>query len=143
MAQLAKFKRILKEKGISEINFDKEKTTLSKKFNKEASDSDVIWSLFNKLVGKEADLQELKMLYFDMALFLNDEDKDSAWVAQLSNEMELRHLKEETQVVNRVEILSDQCCEECNKLNKQVLSIEDAIEKIILPNPNCINKLKK
>jgi len=135
------FKR-LEDFGIKVNDFSDKRIELSKKFGQEAKSTDVIWGLFNKLILKETDLQELKILYFEMALFLNNENKDSVWVAQLSHEMELKYWKQQ-RVIKGVEIFADQCCDECRKLHKKVLTIDEAIEEKLLPNPDCTNKLKK
>ena len=57
--------------GLTNKDFNLKKEALSRKFNKNATDSDVIWGLFQNLTAKITDLQELKGLYYEKALFLN------------------------------------------------------------------------
>jgi len=85
----------LEQYGISDNDFETQKVKLSKKFRQEASNHDVIWAIFNSLVTKNInDLSKLKMLYYDMALFLYEEGKDHLTVHQQSAKMELIRYKQ-------------------------------------------------
>ena len=66
----------LENYGIKDRDFISEKRELSKKFGKEAQATDVIWGIFNELLLKTKDLHSLKMIYHDMALFLNQQEID-------------------------------------------------------------------
>ena len=49
---ISKYKRNLESYGINEKKFQEVKDQLSKKFKKEASDNDVLWSLFNQVLAE-------------------------------------------------------------------------------------------
>jgi hypothetical protein len=60
---LNKYLKSLEGYGVSKKNFDKKKKELSKRFKKDASDNDVIWSFFNELILKTSgDLHKLKII---------------------------------------------------------------------------------
>ena len=80
---------IFKQYGISEKEFNKHKKILSNKFGQVPNDHDLIWSIFNNLITKNSDLHTLKMIYYQMALFLNEEGKDTYDMLKQSIKMEL------------------------------------------------------
>jgi len=85
----------LGEYGVTEQDFAITKVQLSKKFGQEPSEQDVFWSLFQQLITKKRnDLQTLKVIYYNMALYLNDLGKDFFQVLQLSAKMELMNYKQ-------------------------------------------------
>lgn len=137
MASYSKFINNLSSFGLSKKDFEKEKELLSKKFKQTANDSDILWSLYNKLVMKTSDKHKIKSLYYEMALFLNYEGKDYSRVRQESERMELMSYKE-LGVVKKVEICkTDSSCEECKKMQGKVFTLDEALEKMPIPNSNC------
>jgi len=132
----------LKQYGITEKDFHIHKDKLSKKFGQEASGQDVIWSIFNELLTKIKDLHTLKMIYYEMALFLNEEGKDFFTVLQQSAKMELMQFKKE-EFTKKVRILTagEDSCEACQRLENMVFTIEEALEKLPIPCKECTRKL--
>ena len=131
--------------GIKDNDFINERRELSKKFGKKAKSTDVIWGLFNELIIlkiKTKDLNSLKMIYYDMALFLNKEGKDCFTVLQQSAKMDLMRFKQEGSI-KKVQILTQQenSCEACRQLENKVFTIEEALEKMPIPCKECTQKL--
>lgn len=84
----------LSEYGVVEQDFEVTKAQLSEKFKEEPSNQDVFWSLFHQLITKNRnDLHILKMIYYQMALFLNERGKDCFQVLQVCHRMELLKYK--------------------------------------------------
>jgi len=136
-----KWLRNLEQYGIIEKEFDIHKDKLSKKFGQEANDRDVIWSIFNELLTKIRDLHSLKMIYYEMALFLNEEGKDCFTILQQSAKMELMRLKEEGIKKVRILTASEDSCEACRRLENKIFTIEEALEKMPIPCKECTYKL--
>ena len=132
----------LKQYRITEKDFGIHKDKLSKKFGQEASDRDVIWSIFNELLTKIRDLHSLKMIYYEMALFLNEEGKDCFTVLQQSAKMELMKFKQEG-FIKKVRILigGEDSCEACQRLKNKVFTLEEALENMPIPCKECTHKL--
>jgi hypothetical protein len=131
-----KWLNILYSYGINEKDISNTSQQLFKKFGKEPNDNDIIWSLFNQVVLKTRDYQTLKMIYYEMALFLNEEGKDFFHVLQQSKRMELIVYKQRG--VKKVEILAaSNSCEHCQKLNGKILTINEALEEMFIPCEEC------
>lgn len=130
----------LEQYGITEKDFDAHKERLSKRFGREASNRDVIWSICNKLVTRTKDLHDLKMIYYAMALFLNEEGKDCLAALQQASKMELTRYKQEG--VKEVRILTaNDSCEGCQRLRDEVFTTDEVLEKMPIPNRDCTHKL--
>jgi len=134
--------KYLENFGFKGNDFINKRRELSKKFGKEAKSTDVIWGLFNELILKTEDLHSLKMIYYEMALFLNKEGKDCFTVLQQSAKMELMKFKQEG-FIKKVRILTagEDSCEACQRLGNKVITIEEALEKIPIPCKDCTRKL--
>ncbi len=128
--------------GIKDNDFLNKRRELFKKFGKEAESTDVIWGLFNELILKTKDLHSLKMIYYEMALFLNKEGKDFFQFLQQSAKMELMKFKQEG-FIKKVRILTagEDSCETCRRLENMVFTIEEALEKMPIPCKECTHKL--
>jgi len=129
----------LGEYGVVEQDFEVTKAQLSEKFKEEPSDQDIFWSLFHQLIKKNRnDLQTLKMIYYEMALFLNESGKDYFTALQLSHKMDLMYYKKRG-IINKVKIITcgTGSCEQCQLLQDKIYSIEEALEKMPVPNKNC------
>jgi len=138
---ISTYKRNLERYDVDNKQFEKEKKKLSKRFNKEASDIDTLWSLFNLLLIKYAgDYHTSKMIYYEMALFLDDEGRNSIQMGEASRKMELTGLKQ--QGIKKVKICaSKNGCKECQKQNEKTYLIDDALEKMPLPIKKCTHHL--
>lgn len=127
----------LQSYGITEKDYDKHESELSKRFGSKASYRDVIWKIFNELLLVKHELQDLKMLYYQMALFLNEEGKDFFKILQQSAIMELKHMQKEG-FVKKVKILATpNSCEACKKLNDKIFTIDEALKTLPIPCNEC------
>jgi len=134
--------RSLESYGITEKDFDKTKKELSKQFGKEASDSDTAWKIFNILLMQNfRDFHKLKMLYYSMALFLNEEGKDHFAMSQQSRKMSIMKYRQDGDIIKGVEILAKNSCDECKKLNGKKFTFKEALEKMPIPCKDCTHKI--
>ncbi|MFQ6127076.1 MAG: hypothetical protein ACE5R6_21070 [Candidatus Heimdallarchaeota archaeon] len=131
--------------GITEQDFTRHKAMLSQRFGREAWDHDVLWAIFNNLLTqkmKTQDFHQLKVLYYSMALFLNEEGKDWFKVLQQSSRMELLYYKQ-SRVVKNVQILTTRdACEACQLLANQVWSIDEALKQMPIPVKGCTRSIQ-
>ncbi|MCF7836257.1 hypothetical protein K9N08_02305 [Candidatus Gracilibacteria bacterium] len=132
----------LEQFGVTEKDFLAKKESSLKKFGQARSDRDIIWYIFNELILKNInDFQTLKMINYQMALFLNQEGRDCFAALQESAKMELLSLK--ARGVKKVQIITcgQDSCEACQKLDKRVFTIEEALEKKPIPCQDCTFKM--
>lgn len=137
-----KWLQSLSSYGISETDYEREKGQLSKKFGHEAKDRDVIWSLFNRLITTKRDLHILKMIHYEMALFLDEENRDFKPLLEQAAKMDLLYYKQLN--VLKVEILSagaGNSCEACQKQHGKVYTIEEALRLMPIPYKDCTRTL--
>lgn len=132
----------LEQYGITEREFNARKNKLSRKLGREANDRDVVWSIFNELITKTRDLQKLKTIYYEMALFLNEKGRDAFKLLQQSAKMGLMHLRQEG-VVKKVSISTarENSCEACQKLEGKVYTVERALKEMPIPCRDCTYEL--
>jgi hypothetical protein len=136
-----KWMKLLNLYGLADKDFDLMKERLSKRFNKDASNGDVIWGIFQNLTLRTTDLQELKMLYSEKALFLNDEGRDCLLQLQQSARMELLSFQKDG-FTDKVEVCSAGGCDACQKLNGNTFTIKEALEKMPIPCKECSYKFR-
>jgi len=138
---LDKWKENLRRYNITNKQFEKEKKEISKRFKKEASDGDVIWSLFNKLVSNHInDFAKLSHIYFEMALFMKEEGKNPYDMKCQSTKMQLLDFKQRgVKKVRWVASHGSRTCKKCERLNNKIYSIEKALKEIHLPLKDCKN----
>ncbi len=96
---------------------------------------DVILSLFNEGIvkGKYA---KTGIPYYEMALFLNENNKECFHFLQLAAKMKLKEFQKQ-EFVSHVVICSGGGCESCEKLNDKEMTIEEALETMPIPNKDC------
>lgn len=128
--------------GITDTDILNTTQQLAKKFGKEPSENDVIWSLFNQSITKTGVLQNLKMIYYDMALFLNEEGRNFFHILQQSRKMELMYYKK--MGIKRVQIrTASNSCDYCKQLTDSIFTIDDAFTNMPIPCSECTYVLKK
>lgn len=135
--------RQLKEYGVDPNEFLNAKTEFYKRHGKELSSNDVVWGLFNKLVGekaREGDLQDLHGIYYAMALFLNQEGRSHNHVLKIAKKMTLQGYKASGAAKVRISTAGDPC-EACKPLNNKLLTIEEALKEMPIPHKGCTFKL--
>ena len=132
--------RRLEQFGITPEDIKTEQTNLSDQLGEEVNYSDVYWSLCQKVILGQFTLQEyttIRMLYYDMALFLNKEGKDcQEWLLK-SNEAQLLEYQQ-SNVIKQVEVQNSAgSCKACKKSNRQKMTIQDAFNKKLIPHQDC------
>lgn len=136
---IKKYTEIISRYGYKSEQISKEIQLLSQQFNKEASLSDVIWSLFNKALlslsqSKTANLEKISYLYFDMSVFLAESGENPSSSLEEAHKYKLMHLQKRW---SRVRISSGNGCESCSNFNDKIYSIDVALKEKILPNKDC------
>ena len=139
IAFLRKWIGVLGEYGISEKDYYKQYETTCDEKGFDLAHSDFIWSMFNKLTSKIKEPSRLKMLYYNMAWFLNEEGKDFFSVLKESKKWELLDYKK-SQHISKVEILAaNNSCENCKNHEGEIFTINKALEIMPLPRKDCSN----
>ena len=127
----------LEKFGVTKDEFIKRKEEHYLKHGIENNNNDVVWSLFNELLIKNAnDVDKLRMIYYTMAVLLQQEGKDNFNLLQLSAKATLDSLQLRNQSSNLVFNFTimgcGNSCENCKKLNEKILTMEEAY---LLPVP--------
>jgi hypothetical protein len=74
-----------------------------------------------------------------MSLIFNEEKKLCRLLLHMSNKIKLRDFKEKG--FKKVDIFSGNGCKNCRKLNGKILTIDEALRTMPLPNKNCTHIL--
>lgn len=126
--------------GVSNEVFKKERELLSARFKQPASDQDTLWSIYNKLIikfAKESSYENMSYIYSAMGLMQNKAKRDYIHLLTKAYELKL-HAYKFQQRAEEVEIyVPDFECEDCRKLSKKRLSIDEATNTMPLPNKSC------
>ena len=123
----------LEKFSITKDEFIKRKEEHYLKYGIENNNNDVVWSLFNELLIKNAnDVDTLRMIYYTMAVLLHQEGKDNFKLLQLSAKATLDCIQlSDLEFKVRIFGCSDSC-DACKKLNGKILTMEEAY---LLPVP--------
>jgi len=121
--------------GLSKKENEKIKHELKGKIRNKREFNNAVLSLFNKLIKNLSDLHKKKMAYYSLAIYFDKEGKNPFKMLQKSSRFELLFYKQ--QGIKNVKISSIKGCLNCAKLDGKIFSIEDAIEKLPIPNKNC------
>lgn len=136
-----KWQGMLEQYGMVDEDFDTHRKKLRERFGQEPGDGDVVWSLFHEALDasmKSGNFQELRMLYFEMALFLYEEGRDFFHLLEQSHRMELTKYKQWGFVEKvRMHAAGDTSCEACQQLEGTLLSLEEALDQTPLPCKDC------
>ena len=77
-------------------------------------------------------------MFFMMALFLHEEGKDSLKVMREKARTDLREIRSQSPRYNRVKVCGG-ACDACRALEGKLLTIEQALETLPVPCPECTN----
>ncbi|HWR93593.1 MAG TPA: hypothetical protein VN192_00135 [Flavobacterium sp.] len=133
-----KWLRNIEGLGISKEDFQNKHEEFYKKNGTYVKDGDVFWSLFNELIIKTSDTKLLRGIYYEMAWFLFEEGRDYFAIRQQSARMQLLSaLNSNLNLKATILTCGDGSCQECNKLANTVYTIEEALEKMPIPCPDC------
>ncbi len=137
----AKILDALKRLEISDTFYDVVKKDMTKSLGCEPNFIDVLKSTLEHYLGiiKTLSLHEKKMKYYSMAIIMNENNQESFSYLQQSAKMNLLSLKEHG-YTEEVE-LSGGSCPSCQKLKGKILTIDEALEQMPIPNKNCSHVL--
>lgn len=98
---------------------------------------DIKWQMFNEALSRNSkDFQRMRQLYYSMALQLVEEGKNPNKMLELSQESELKYLKEVG--FKKVKIMaSHNSCEQCTGHDNEEFTIDEAFEQKPLPCKDC------
>lgn len=125
----------LREFGVTKRDYEKYRTGLVKEWSKEPDQRDVFWRIFNDLAVNYGDLQDKARIYYEMALFLDEEGKDFSEVLKQHHRMVLLELKRGG--CAEVKIRSSGGCAACKAQDHKIYPIEQALQEMPLPCKNC------
>lgn len=129
--------------GSTGADYDRKSAELSKRFGHGASPGDVAWGLIAEATARTTGLQELKMIYWHKAMFLNLEGRNPTEAMRQSHEMQLRFLLQ-IGVATQVRILAAAAaCEACRRQHDRLLTIAQALREQPLPCQACTHKLNE
>lgn len=121
--------------NISKEKFDLHRFILSNQFGFKAPVRDVVWRILNVNLAT-SDHNIIKMIYYEMAYLLKQEQKDPRHLIQLALKHELLGLKE-IGVYTEVKIQSsndNDVCPECKSLHGKIFDIDEALESLPIPS---------
>ena len=136
-----KWMQSLQGYGLSDKDYERHKKTLRERFGQEPGDGDVIWSMFNQVVHESiagGDSKQLRLPYFEMALFLYQEGRGFVHLLGQSHRMELTAYKRDGFPKKvRIHTQGDKSCDACRRLHGKVFTVDDALEHMPLPCKHC------
>lgn len=139
--EIENFIKDLKSRLFNEFGFSEKEYKKIQKKNESPYEKDHLWAALNNLAmdsTKRSDFHKAKMIYYEMALFLDTGGIDPFNMLHKARKMELYHHKQ-SNIVEKVSILTagDKSCTECKKLEDKKYTIDAAIEQMPIPNPEC------
>jgi len=134
--------KILGGYGVVKQDLETAKTQLTEMFKQVPSNQNILWSLFHQLIAKNKNnLHKLKMIYYEMALFRNEQGKDCSAELQLSHKMQLMMYKKVGIKMVKIITCGTGSCEQCRLLQDKSYTIKEALEKMPIPPKNCTHKM--
>jgi hypothetical protein len=138
-----KFQLLFETIGLSKEEYKRRRKLWEKEYQGQNNIEDFIWHLFDILeieLTNKGQKQLLEKYYYAKALFLETQEKDCHELLKQMSYMKLL-LEKESGLSIKVKILTagDSTCAYCKSLEGKVFSIEEALEKMPLPNPKCKN----
>lgn len=128
--------RLKGEFGAADKDIEAQRKRLAK--SGDFNERDVIWGVFNVLIQRSSsDFQQLRMIYYSMAIFLNEEGKDFSNALQAAAKMRLMEYKHSGFVKNVTISSGGGGCESCAKLDGKKFSVDEALRSMPIPNKNC------
>jgi len=132
--------------GANELEYLQLENDLKNKSGFDPNSNDVVWSYYNNLIlrnMKSENYSNLKMLYYSMALMLNQEKKEFFNLLQESRKMELMEYKKHD-FIKKVKISTagkGNACDICMLQDNATYTLEEALEKMPIPNKDCAHIL--
>ena len=138
----------LRKLELSRRDFESERDRLSLHHGVQANPRDIVYSLMNQLLmkyGQPPNFDQLKMVYFQMALFLHEERRNPFKLKQEAIKSDLSKWRKQAEKGsldlerNRVKVITcgSDSCAECRKLNGATFHLDEAFEKMPIPVRAC------
>ncbi len=111
------------------------------KIGEKASIPDFLWYVYNYLIDINSTNFRLQSnIYYSMAIYLHNEGKNNFDVLQSHARAKLYFYRQEG--FKRVSILTagKNACKNCQKHDKKVIAISEALEKMPIPCKDCTNE---
>jgi uncharacterized Zn finger protein (UPF0148 family) len=143
IAEENKYYRFFQYHDLSRSYLERRKIDWFNKFKENANYPDLIWSISNELLNtyaKSNDYFNMKMLYFEMALFQKKENKKFLHLLQESRKMELYDIRKQMskEFNYKVVIVGGELdCQVCKELDGKAFSIKEALDKMPIPPKDC------
>jgi len=134
---------------VSPTSFENEwKDWMGKRGDNEQSKKDFIWSCFNQMIdlfAKVAQTEEdlytkQKEIYMSMWGFLIDENRDARHIKKQIHACDLRIAQARNRnspFRSEIHVVGNNCCAECDKIDRKIMSIDEALSKQLLPYAGC------
>jgi hypothetical protein len=125
--------------------------SFTKKIGHVPKATDVIWQLMNDLARETVDHHQLKMIYFQMALFLKEEGKDFLATKQESIRAELAGWQNAAEKglidwkTTRLRVITcgAASCNACRMLEEATFTYSEALHQMPIPVRDCTHDLTK
>lgn len=140
---ISEFKRALTEASGKDFDslFVQVKNRIRAEFDREPSESDVLWAVSNSLVAeaiKKHKTDLIQQIHWAQSVFLCSHGKDYSYIRQADFKTMLLEYKRDS-VVRAVSITTakDSSCDYCKKLEGKRFSIDEALQEKPLPCKQC------
>ncbi len=101
-------------------------------------DRDIIWGMFNEdlhALLKRGDLHGAKCRYYEMALFVGEEDRNFIGLLEACHRADLQLMK--LSGIKRVQIAASVGCDACRSQDGKVFTVDEALRTVPLPCTSC------
>ncbi|WP_407356762.1 TerB N-terminal domain-containing protein [Methanolobus sp. WCC5] len=116
---------------------------MSVEWGKEPKPIDVLWRIYtdqNNEAIQKGDIDTVRKIQFSMAMVLYHEGKD--FIGPLREAKRMRLVKYRREGLKKVRIVGPASCEACSENHGKVFTIDDAINKMPIPNPECTTHIR-
>ena len=128
------FPKELQKAGKSQKDFE-EKRKAFENAGKASEENDIYLGLYEDLIDECKDYQELEEGYSNMARFLDQLGKKSFEFQQKARQARL--LGFESEGINKVRIISAECCDSCSEYDGRVIELKKTLLTLPMPSSFC------
>ena len=126
--------------GLNAEEVDNIKKDLYAKFGYEPVYRDILWAILNKLILLYKEYGDLKWVYDQMALLVNQEGRNCYELQVYSNKCYLYQLIEvKVYTTVTVKVSDEHNCKACKTLKDRIYKITDILNDLPIPSRNCTN----
>lgn len=130
----------LKYYGLDEAEIENIRVELKNKLGYDPIYRDLLWAILNKLILLHKDYGDLKWIYDQMALLLNQEGKNCYDLQVYSNKCYLYQLIEvKVYTTVTIKVSHEHNCEACKALKDKTYKITDILSNLPIPSRHCTN----